>query len=102
MHASLIQVIRVQDPRSGVAKLSGKPYTLQEAECLLCNDDGSPSEVGVLMVPKDLIGKLTPGHYLASFTLTTDRERRITARVTELRAVKVEGGKLVPLVKAAA
>jgi hypothetical protein len=94
MHSSLIQVIKVQDQKSGIAKLSGRPYTMQEAECLLLSDDGSPVEVGVFMVPKDMIGKLVAGHYLASFTLGTDRERRVTARVVQLRPVKVANGKV--------
>jgi hypothetical protein len=104
MHLSYIQVIKVNDVRRGTSKKSGNPYEMQDAECLLLDESGTPSQVGVLMIPKDLMGKVQPGQYAASFSLTVDMERRVTARVTELRPVKIENGKvtaLAPLAKVA-
>ena len=97
MHLSYIKVIKVNEVRKGIAKLSGKPYEMQDAECLLLDEHGTPSSVGVLMIPKDLTGKVVPGDYAASFTLGTDMERRIVARVTQLQPVKIEAGKVVAL-----
>lgn len=78
MSVSLLQVIKVGEVRKGVGKESGKPYEMQEAECLLLNDDGSPAEVGVLMVPKDRDGKLmplVPGVYTPAFSLRAAKGR---------------------------
>lgn len=97
MHLSYIKVIKVNDVRKGTSKKSGNPYEMQDAECLLLDEAGVPSTVGVLMIPKDLMGKVVPGDYAASFTLGVDMERRITARVTELRPVKIEAGKVTAL-----
>jgi len=97
MHLSYIKVIKVNELRKGVSKKTGNPYEMQDAECLLLAEDGTPSTVGVLMIPKDLLGKVTPGDYAASFTLGTDMERRIIARVTELRPMKIEGGKITAM-----
>jgi len=104
MHLSFIRIIKVNEPRSGIARLSGKPYTMQDCECLLLDETGVPHAVGVLMLPKDLTGKVAAGDYAASFTLGTDSDRKIVARVVELRPVKIEAGRIVsvPPVKAAA
>jgi len=95
MHLSYIKVIKVNEVRKGTSKKTGKPYEMQDAECLLLAEDGTPSTVGVLMIPKDLLGKVTPGDYAAAFTLGTDMERRIIAKVTQLTPVKIEAGKVV-------
>jgi hypothetical protein len=88
---SLIQIIKVNEPRSGVARLSGKPYTMQDAECLLLNDDGTPSQVGVLMLPKDLTGKITVGTYMGTFALQSSmKDRRIEAVLTGLQPYSVK------------
>lgn len=97
MHLSYIQVIKVNDQRSGVSKKTGNPYSMQDCECMLLDEAGAPSSVGVLMIPKDLMGKVQPGTYAASFTLGTDQERRIIARVVQLTPVKIEGGKVTTL-----
>lgn len=97
MHLSYIKVIKVNDVRKGVSKRTGNPYEMQDCECLLLAEDGTPSTVGVLMIPKDLTGKVVSGDYAASFTLGTDQERRIVARVTELRPVKIDAGKVTAL-----
>lgn len=81
---SIIQIIKVNDTKSGVK--DGRPWEIQDAECILLNDDGTPSQVGVLSLPKDLRGQVKPGTYLGSFALRADlRSRRIEAVLTGLQ-----------------
>lgn len=77
--STLLQIIAVNEIKRG-RNDKGKDWELQDAECLLLNDDGTPSQVGVLMIPKDLRGHVKPGIYSGSFTLRPDlRSRRIEA-----------------------
>jgi hypothetical protein len=103
MHLSFIQIIKVNEARKGVSKKTGNPYEMQDAECMLLDETGLPQTVGVLMIPKDLMGKVVPGVYAASFTLGTDQERRIVARVVELRPMQIKDGRVTAVapVKAA-
>jgi hypothetical protein len=88
---ALIQLIKVNEARSGVGRTSGKPYTMQDAECILLNEDGSPSQVGVLMLPKDLTGKVTVGTYMGTFALQASlKDRRIEAVLTGLQPYAVK------------
>jgi hypothetical protein len=91
--SALIQVIKVNDPRSGVKE--GRPWAMQDAECLLLDENGQPSMVGVLSLPKDLMSeaqgkdqfkhKVQPGVYTGSFALRSGlRDRRIEAVLTSL------------------
>jgi hypothetical protein len=85
--SALIQIIKVNELRKGIGRESGKPYEMQDAECLLLNDDGSPSTVGVLQLPKDLQGDKAPkpGVYTGSFALKSNvMDRRIGAVLTSL------------------
>jgi hypothetical protein len=83
---SLIQILKVNEARSGVSKSSGKPWTIQEAECLLLKDDGSVDQVGVLTVPRELVGKVAVGTFMGSFALAASyRDRRIEAVLTGLQ-----------------
>lgn len=85
MHA-LIQIVKVNDPKSGVK--DGRPWEIQDCECVLLKDDGSWDQVGVLMLPKDLRGKTNPGTYTGTFALQADlRSRRIEAVLTGLTPV---------------
>lgn len=93
MHA-LLQIIKVNDIREGVGKQSGNAYRMQDCECILLNDDGTPSQVGVLMLPKELTGNTSTGTYTATFALRPSvRERRIEAVLTGLVAVPPPGRK---------
>lgn len=77
---ALIQIIKVNDLRTGTK--DGRNWELQDAECLLLNDDGSPQSVGVLSLPKTLRGSNAPrvGTYTGIFTLQAGlRDRRIEA-----------------------
>lgn len=91
MHA-FIQIIKVNDAKSG--EKDGRKWELQDCECILLNDDGSPSQVGVLSLPKALRGQVKPGRYTGSFTLQPDlRTRRIEAVLVGLTAVPSAGAK---------
>ena len=88
---SILQILKVNELRTGNNKTTGKPYEMQDAECLILNDDGSVDQVGVLQVPKDLRGKVTPGTYLGSFALRPDMaSRRINAVLTGLQPYSVK------------
>lgn len=77
MHA-LIQIIKVNEAKSGTK--DGRAWEIQDAECILLNDQFMPDQVGVLTLPKELRGKVGPGTYTGSFTLRPDlRTRRIEA-----------------------
>lgn len=89
MHA-LIQVLRVNEMRSGTSMKTGTPrqWEMQDAECLILNDDGSVAQVGVLQVPKELRGQLQPGIYTGAFALRPDLQtRRIGAVLVGLTPV---------------
>lgn len=88
--SSLVQIIVVNEARSGTK--DGRQWSMQDAECILLKDDRTPSQVGVLMIPKDLQGKVTPGLYTASFALRPNMaSRRVEAVLTGL--VPVPTGK---------
>ena len=86
-HSSVVQILKVNDPRSGIGK-NNKAWQMQEAECILLDADGQVSQVGVLDVPKDMIGNLTPGNYTATFTLAAHYQtRKIESRLTGLTRI---------------
>ena len=77
MHA-IVQIIKVNEARSG--NKDGRAWEMQDAECILLTENGEADQVGVLMVPKDLRGKVERGTYTGSFTLRASlRDRRIEA-----------------------
>lgn len=83
--SALIQIIKVNEQRSGVKE--GRPWSMQDAECLLLDDNAQPTMVGVLQLPKDLMGDKAPkpGIYTGSFALKSGlRDRRIEAVLTSL------------------
>lgn len=66
---SIIQVLKVNDVRSGTSKKTGQPWEMQDAECLLLKETGEVDQVGVLDIPKGLREHVKPGHFTASFAL---------------------------------
>lgn len=81
---AIVQIIKVNEEKTGVK--DGRPWAIQDCECLLLNDDGTPAQVGVLSLPKDLRGKVIVGTYTGSFSLQADlRSRRIEARLVGLQ-----------------
>jgi hypothetical protein len=87
-----LQILKVNEIREGIGKTSKNPYRMQDAECLILNDQGEVDQVGVLMLSKDQVGKTEPGTYLGSFAMraNTSREggRKIEAVLTGLTAVR--------------
>ncbi|CAM3596589.1 hypothetical protein [Paracidovorax anthurii] len=86
---SLIQVLKVNDKRSG--SKDGRAWEMQDAECVLLSDEGEMEQVGVLQLPKALMGDAAPvpGIYMGAFALQAGmRDRRITAILTALTPYK--------------
>lgn len=82
---SILHVLKVNEARAGTSAKTNKPWRMQDAECVLMNDDGTVGQVGVLQVPRDLIDKVQPGMYLGSFALRASlTDRRIEAILTAL------------------
>lgn len=80
---AIVQIIKVNEARSG--NKDGRAWEMQDAECILLNEKGQPEQVGVLMVPKELRGKVQPGTFTGAFALRTSlRDRRIEAVLTGL------------------
>lgn len=67
MH-SILQILLV-NVKEGTAKKTGNPYKISEAHCVLRDEAGVPSAVGVLNVPKSLEAVAVPGTYSAAFAL---------------------------------
>lgn len=86
---SIIQILKLNEARSG--EKNGRKWEMQDAECLLLNEDGSVNQVGVLMLPKDLLGKVNPGTFMGTFALRADTsregQRRINAILTGLQPI---------------
>lgn len=87
-----LQIIKVNPINEGIGKLSKQPYRMQDCECIILNEDGSPDEVGVLMLSKDQVGKAVTGIYVGSFSMRADKSkeggRRIGAVLTGLTPVQ--------------
>lgn len=85
---STIIEIMLLDVKTGVGKVSGKPYTLSEAHCVMRNDDGTPSGVGVTILSKEVAANAKPGLYSCSFGLVSstygDDAGRIVPQITAL------------------
>ncbi|RYE81478.1 MAG: hypothetical protein EOO80_01010 [Oxalobacteraceae bacterium] len=82
---SIIQILKLNEVRKGVSSKTGRPYEMQDAECLLLNDDGTPASVGVLQIPRELMGKAATGTFLGTFGLRPNLStRRIEAVLTGL------------------
>jgi hypothetical protein len=78
---SVLQILKLNEARSGVSKTTGKPWEMQDAECLILSAEGVVDEVGVLMIPKELMGKVAPGVYLGTFALRADKSREGGRRI---------------------
>lgn len=86
--SSIVEILKVNEARTGTSQKTGKPWAMQEAECILRDQDGGVVQVGVLDVPKELIDNLRPGVYTASFTLAAGySDRKIGARLVALTPV---------------
>lgn len=88
---SILQILKLNEVREGVSQKNGKPYRMQDAECLILKDTGEVDQVGVLQIPRDLLGTVNPGVYLGSFALRPNMaSRRIEAQLTGLQPYNVK------------
>ena len=87
---SILQILKVNELRKGISAKTQKPWEMQDAECILINADGSVGSVGVLQLPKSLMGDKTPtaGAYTATFALVSGMtDRKINSVLTALTPV---------------
>lgn len=83
---SIIRILKLNEVRKGISSKNGKPYEMQDAECLLLKDTGEVDSVGVLQIPKSLMGKVTEGDFIGHFALQPDMQtRKIGAVLTGLQ-----------------
>ncbi|RYH64326.1 MAG: hypothetical protein EON54_06695 [Alcaligenaceae bacterium] len=83
---SILQVLKVNEMRSG--SKDGRAWQMQDAECILLGDSGEVEQVGVLQLPKHMVGEAAPkpGTYLGGFALQAGmRDRRINAVLVSLQ-----------------
>lgn len=88
---SIIKILRVNEVRSGVK--DNRPWKMQDAECILLDDNGEETQVGVLSLPKHLMEENAParGTYVGSFSLQAGmKDRRIGAVLTGLQPYGVK------------
>jgi len=89
---SIIQILKLNEPKKGVSKKTGNDYDMQDAECILLTADGQVDQVGVLQVPKALRDKVTQGRFTATFALHANfASRRIEAVLTGLVPLPPQG-----------
>lgn len=87
---SILRILKINEPRKGVKE--GREWSMQDAECLLLNDDGTVAQVGVLQIPKLLQGTLTEGDFLGTFALRPNMaSRKIEAQLVGLTPYGVKG-----------
>lgn len=77
---SILQILKLNEPRSGKTA-AGRDWTMQDAECCILTDAGEVQQVGVLMIPKDLMGLIKPGVFMGSFSLRADTSREGGRRI---------------------
>lgn len=85
---SIIQIIKVGPVQDKTYE--GRAYQVQEAECILINQDGTPEAVGVLRLDEKMRGAAAPalGTYTATFALKpSPKDRKIGAVLTGLTPV---------------
>lgn len=87
---SFLQILKLNEARSG--EKNGRKWEMQDAECVIYDEAGAVDQVGVLMIPKALMGRVQPGTYIGSFALrantTREGQRRIEAVLTGLSPVE--------------
>jgi hypothetical protein len=87
---SIIQVLKVNEKRTGTK--NGRDWAMQDCECALLLETGELEQVGVLQLPKDMMGDTAPkpGTYLGSFALRAGmQDRQIKAVLVSLQPYTV-------------
>lgn len=80
MHTSIIQILKLNEPRAW--NFEGKSGLSHTAECLLLTADGAVEQVGVLKLRgEELIAKAKLGIYSATFALRANPASRVIEAV---------------------
>ena len=82
---SIIQILKVNEKRTG--NKNGRDWAMQDCECALLSETGELEQVGVLQLPKEMMGDNAPkvGTYVGSFALRAGmQDRKIGAVLTSL------------------
>lgn len=82
---SILQILKINEKRTGTK--NGRDWAMQDAECMLLADTGELEQVGVLQLPKEMMGDAAPkpGIYLGAFALRAGmQDRKIVAVLTAL------------------
>lgn len=90
---SLLQVLAVNEPRTG--EKDGRTWQSQDVEAITRGEDGSFGKAGRLRLPKELVGAVTPGLFMGSFSLERDESRegggRLIAKLVGLQPYALKG-----------
>ncbi|MFM0731100.1 cellulose synthase [Paraburkholderia sediminicola] len=80
--------------RSGIAKKTGNPWSIHEAQCILEQEDseGKKIVVGTINLP-DVLKDSAPGDYLAQFSFFKSMEGKLEPRVVSLVPFGMSGPK---------
>lgn len=98
---SFLQILVVNELKKGVSKKTNSPYEIQDCECVMLDDAGKPSKVGVLLLNKTMMGDHAPipGVYTGTFQMVSDMmTRRLSAQLVGLTPVPPNAFKLPPKV----
>lgn len=82
---STIQIFKLDEVKKGTSKKTGNPYEIHTAQAALIDVAGNVDTVGVLDIPPDLRGKVTPGKFTGTFAMKTNFQNgRIEAALVGL------------------
>lgn len=84
MEAVRVTVFQV-DKRNGISKTTGNKWEMTIAQCMV--DAHGQKLVGEMILPRDH-PDVKPGDYDATFTVSIDRDKRITGQVATLTPVR--------------
>jgi hypothetical protein len=87
---SFLQILVVNDLKKGTSKLTGRDYEIQDCECVMLDDTGQPSKVGVLMLGRSMMADKAPkpGIYTGTFEMVADmKTRRLTSQLVGLTPI---------------
>lgn len=94
---TFIKIIKVNEKRSGTK--DGRVWEMQDAECVTLDENGELLQVGVLPLPKSMMGDKAPvcGTYTAIYGMQVGmRDRKIGPAIIGL---SLYVAKVTPLVK---
>lgn len=94
---SFIKIIKVNEPRSGTK--DGRAWVMQDAECVTLDENGELLQVGVLSLPKSMMGDKVPvcGTYTPVYGMQVGmRDRRIEPAIVGLTPYPTKGAPVAP------